>query len=168
MLLQVEKKIYDYDPYVLFNDWSSAVFEKLHHNVYGATEDEYINIYGEELMVVDGIVQECSVFDFFTELLLRLGIYSNEGNGYKMNEDNANKLICSAKSMEVVTEMFNDFHIKVADPNDGVLVKDFLTKNDKRVANDLECAEYLRFAYGGENTIDGLIEYLSEYINRKK
>lgn len=110
------KKIYDYDPYILFDDWSRALFDKLHHNVYGATEDKHINIYGEKLMVVDGIVQECSVFEFFTTLLARMGVYDN---GDKViSADDASQLICSAKGMELVTEMFDDFHIKLNDPND--------------------------------------------------
>ena len=164
------KNIYDYDPYVLFDDWSNAVFDKLHHDICFATEDEHINTYGEKLMVVDGIVQECSAFDFFINFLERMGIYGEDG--YKtMSEDEVSNLICSAKGMEVVTEMFNDFHIKSIDHNDykgGVLVEDFLKANDKRIKNDLKCAEYLRRIYGGERTIDGLIEYLSEDVNRKK
>lgn len=163
-----DKNIYDYDPYVLFDDWSSAVFDKLHHDIYGATEDEHINIYGEKLMVVDGIVQECSVFDFFTNLLERMGIYGEDG--YKtMSEDDASKLICSAKGMEVVTEMFNDFHINSIDPKDyqgGVLVEDFLKANDERIKNDLEFVKYLKLVYGGERTIDGLIAYLEKYVNK--
>ena len=74
-----DKNIYDYDPYVLFDDWSSAVFDKLHHDICFATEDEHINIYGEKLMVVDGIVQECSAFDFFINFLERMGIYGEDG-----------------------------------------------------------------------------------------
>lgn len=164
----MEKKICDYDPYVLFDDWSSAVFDKLHHDIYGATEDEHINIYGEKLMVVDGIVQECSINEFFTDLLVRMGVYDEDNGDKVLSADDASKLICSAKGMEVVIEMFNDFHIKVADPNEGVLVKDFLDENDKRIANDLECAKYLERIYGGERTIDELIVYLSEYVNRNK
>lgn len=162
------KNIYDYDPYVLFDDWSSAVFDKLHHDICFATEDEHINTYGEKLMVVDGIVQECSAFDFFINFLERMGIYGEDG--YKtMSEDEVSNLICSAKGMEVVTEMFNDFHIKSIDPNDcqyGVLVEDFFKEGDKRIKNDLECAKYLKHIYGGERTIDELIAYLEEYVNK--
>lgn len=165
-----DKNIYDYDQYVLFDDWSMEVFDKLHHVIYGSTEDEHINIYGEKLMVVDGIVQECSVFDFFTNLLERMGVYGEDG--YKtMSEDDASKLICSAKGMEVVTEMFNDFHIKSSDHNDykcGVLAKDFIKENDERISNDLEVAKYLEVIYGGDRTIGELIAYLSEYVNRNK
>ena len=164
---KMEKKIYDYDPYVLFDDWSSAVFDKLHHDVYGAEEEELVDIFGKAFMVVDGVVQDVSLCMFFTELLSRLGVYGEDG--YKvMDEDDAIKLICSAKGMEEVTAMFKEYNIKFPEDGGEVLVSDFLTANEERVANDLKCAEYLRLVYGGERTIDGLIEYLSEYVNRKK
>lgn len=162
----MEKKRYDYDPYVLFNDWSSAVFDKLHHDVYG-TEEELVDIFGNAFMVVDGVVQDVSLFMFFTELLSRLGVCGEDG--YKvMDEDDAIKLICSAKGMEEVTAMFKEYNIKFSEDRGEVLVSDFLTANEERIANDLKCAKNLRLVYGGERTIDGLIEYLSEYVNRKK
>lgn len=160
-------KKYDYDPYILFDDWSNAVFMKLHHDVYGAKEEELVNVHGEALMVVDGVVQDCSLFMFFTELLSRLGVYGEDG--YKvMGIEDAKKLICSRMAMDDVTAMFKEYNIKFPEDDGEVLVSDFLTANEERIANDLECAKYLKLAYGGERTLDGLIEYLSEYVNRNK
>lgn len=103
---------YDYDPYVLFKSWSDAVYDKLGHNVYGAIEDEYVNGNGEKLMMIDGVLQDFSVFMFFTELMSHLGIYDEDG--YKtMDIERASSLLASSMGMEETKAMFNLYDVQI-------------------------------------------------------
>lgn len=151
----MENKRYDYDPYVLFDDWSNAVFYKLGYDIYGSTEEELVNISGESLMVVDGIVQECSIFSFFTELLVSLGLYDKDG--YKtMDVEDAINLICSPKAMDKVLLMFKEYHIKLGEPK----------FRDITMKRDLEYAKHFQRVYGGERTINELIEHIITQLSK--
>lgn len=110
LVMDMEK--YDYDPYVLFNDWSDAVYSKLGYKVFGAIEEECINENGEKLMMIDGVLQEFSVFMFFTELMTHLGIYGDDG--YKtMDVECASNLLTSSCGIEETKAMFELYNIKV-------------------------------------------------------
>lgn len=62
--------------------------------------------------MIDGVLQEFSVFMFFTELMSRLGIYGKDG--YKtMDVECASNFLTSSCGMEETKVMFELYNIKI-------------------------------------------------------